>query len=90
MEIKKVFAKYNDDIERLEYKNFQPITNKQYFNQENQKIVFKVDVEDDFIVTNNIQYNTSSEYTVNQEVVPMKKRKILCLLIILCHIYFQI
>lgn len=62
MEIKKVFAKYNDDKERLEYKNFQPITNKQYFNQKNQKIVFKVDVEDDFIVTNNIQYNISGEY----------------------------
>lgn len=62
MEIKKVFSKYNDDIERLEYKNFQPITNKQYFNQENQKIIFKIDAEDDFIVTNNIQYNISGEY----------------------------
>lgn len=62
MEIKKVFSKYNDDIERLEYKHFQPITNKQYFNQENQKIVFEIDAEDDFVVTNNIQYNISGEY----------------------------
>jgi hypothetical protein len=59
MEIKKVFAKYNNDIERLEYKYFQPNTNKQYFNQENQKVLFKIDVEDDFIVINNIQYNIS-------------------------------
>ena len=88
MEIKKVFSKYNDDIERLEYKNFQSITNKQYSTRENQKIVFKIDTEDDFIVTNNIQYNIFL-VNINQGVVLIMKRKILCLLIILCHIYFQ-
>ena len=62
MEIKEVSAKYNDDVERLEDKNFQSITNKQCFNKGNQKIVFKIDAEDDFIVTDSIQYKILGEY----------------------------
>jgi len=54
IQIKQVYDKYADEVSRLQYKNFNPISTLN-LNEENKKTTFKIDIEDDFI-SKNIEY----------------------------------
>ena len=53
-QIKQIFGKYNNEITKFQYKNFNPISTLN-LKAENKKTTFKIDLEDDFI-SKNIRY----------------------------------
>jgi hypothetical protein len=60
LKTKEIFDKYEDEIARLQYKNFNP-TSIQDLNAENKKTIFKLDLENQFI-NKNIQYYIAGEF----------------------------
>jgi hypothetical protein len=58
--VKEIFNKHDDEIARLQYKNFNP-TSTQDFNAENKKTIFQLDLENQFI-SENIQYFIAGEF----------------------------
>jgi len=60
LKTKQIFDKYEDEISRLQYKNFTPIST-QDLNAENKKTIFKLDLENQFI-NKNIQYYIAGEF----------------------------
>jgi hypothetical protein len=59
--LKEMFDKYNDEIARIQYKNFNP-TSTQDFNAENKKTIFQLDLENQSI-SKNIQYYIAGEFS---------------------------
>jgi len=60
LKTKEIFDKYEDEIARLQYKNFNPIST-QDLNAENRKTIFKLDLENQFI-NKNIQYYIAGQF----------------------------
>ena len=50
-QIKQIFNKYNNEITKFQYKNFNPISTLN-LNAENKKTTFRIDLEDNFISKN--------------------------------------
>jgi hypothetical protein len=59
--VKDIFKKYDDEISRSQYRNFDPTSN-QNLNNENKKTIFKTDLENQFI-SKNMQYYIAGEFS---------------------------
>jgi len=53
-QIKQIYNKYADEVSRVQYRHFNPVSPLN-LNVENKKTIFKLDIEDDFI-GKNIEY----------------------------------
>ena len=65
---KEIFDKYENEISRFQYKNFNP-TSTQGFNAENKKTIYKLDLENHFI-KKNIQYYIAGEFSSKNATKP--------------------
>jgi hypothetical protein len=69
---KQIFSKYDNEIMRHQYKNFNPISLLN-LNLENKKTTFKLDLQDDFILKN-IQYYIAGEITLTDSTKPYSNK----------------